>query len=112
MMSEIENKPAEKLSEGYEKIGKSAKKSQGDVAKFDKTLKKNRKELASFDKIEVLKNKSSPISNNKNPSGTPPNSSSSSPISKIMDFSQSISEFKMPFLDKIISKFKELADLF
>lgn len=29
-----------------------------------------------------------------------------------MDFSQSISEFKMPFLDKIISKFKELADLF
>ena len=112
MMSEIENKPAEKLSEGYEKIGKSAKKSQGDVAKFDKTLKKNRKELASFDKIEVLKNKSSPISNNKNPSGNPPNSSYSSPVSKIMDFSQSIPEFKMPFLDKIISKFKELADLF
>ena len=57
MLPEIENKPAEKLSEEYEKIGKSTKKSQGDVSKFDKTLKKNRKELASFDKIEVLKNK-------------------------------------------------------
>ena len=43
MLPEIENKPAEKLSEGYEKIGKSAKKSQGDISKFDKTLKKTKK---------------------------------------------------------------------
>ena len=111
MMPEIENKPAEKLSTGYDKIGHSAKKSQGNIDNFNKTLKKNRKELASFDKIEVLKNKNFPTVN-KSPKTHQPNSSYSSPISKIMDFSQSIPDFKMPFLDNVISKFKELADSF
>lgn len=100
------------VSQAYNSAGKSAEDNAKKLAKFDKAATKSRKELAKFDKIDVLKqDKEKSLKEPKLaevPDVTPfiPN------MPLLTSFNQKFPDFKIPFLDNIISKFKEISNLF
>lgn len=113
------------VSQAYNSAGKSAEDNAKKLAKFDKAATKSRKELAKFDKIDVLKQdkekslkeiipKTPKVSMPKEPKlAEVPDVTPFIPNMPLLtSFNQKFPDFKIPFLDKIISKFKEISDLF
>ena len=121
-IAEANNKDniSKSANKAYDSAGKSAEDNAKKLAKFDKAATKSRKELAKFDKIDVLKQDKDKIPKEiipkvpKEPKyAEVPEVAPFIPNMPILGgFKQQIPEFKLPFLDNIISKFKEISDLF
>lgn len=108
------------VSQAYNSAGKSAEDNAKKLAKFDKAATKSRKELAKFDKIDVLKQ-----DKEKSLKEIIPKTPKEPKLAEVPDvtpfipnmplltsFNQQFPDFKIPFLDNIISKFKEISNLF
>ena len=126
-IAEANNKDniSKSANKAYDSAGKSAEDNAKKLAKFDKAATKSRKELAKFDKIDVLKQDKDKIPKEIIPKEIIPKVPKEPKYAEVPEvapfipnmpilggFKQQIPEFKLPFLDNIISKFKEISDLF